>query len=139
MDKKDHLALAEHFEEIANLINDNDDNGKHIIGSIIAHHYSALHYIDAYLYDVVKPPEERCPFSHKNDQEPNKSRYHIMLNNLDKDIFDRYERLHNYSQRARYKKGFKDFPPNHKQIDPFIKDDLKQIKKHVLNKLKLSK
>jgi len=133
MHKNDHLELAKCYEEMAELFGEDD---KHIIGLIVAHHYAALHYIDAYLYEIVKPPEENSPSCHKDDFSPHRSRYHIMQNNIDKDIFDRYERLHDYSQRSRYKRGFRDFPPKRKQIEPFIKDDLRQIKKYVLGKLK---
>jgi hypothetical protein len=132
MHKNDHLDLAKNFEKIADLLNGQENKEDYIIGFIIACHYAALHYVDLYLYDAVKPPETGSPLRHYDVDNPMLSRFHIMQKYLDPNVCAQYNFLHKKSGEARYDRGYKYFPVKYKQIEPFIKKALATIKKYVL-------
>lgn len=133
MHKPDHLELAKQFEKIADLLNSQENKEDYIVGYIIACHYAALHYIDVYLYDAVPSPEIGCPLRHYDVDSPLISRYHIMQKYADANVCEQYSYLHKKSSEARYDRGYKYFPGKYPQIEPFIKNALKIIKKYALD------
>ena len=132
--KKDHLELAQHFEELANLLKSQENKEDYIVGIIIASHYSALHYIDSFLFENVKPPETGCPLRHHSVDDPQISRHHIMQKYVEPDICIQYEYLRQKSQDVRYDRAFKYFPAKYPQIEPFVSGALKKIKNFVQKK-----
>ena len=132
MDRCDHTKLAEHFEEVADIMFHLDTNGSYIVSETIFLFYSALHYVDAYLSVFGSNDNDKHPQVHKNVRNQNESRYHIMQRYFDLEALGNYALLLQASHTSRYQRGFDLLTARHKVVGPIHRDSHKKLKDKIL-------